>query len=1115
MKNKKIRVRRHVAIFLCLVMLLNLLPMSAMAAEVTTGAASDIKTATAGVYFGGSKAYDVTAEASVNNGKIENVVFSHNAEEQGHSNSVSFADKAKAMADKFKGISVTDKNAIDQVDVVSGATITSRAYRVALLEALGFRLGDYTFGSANTELKAGEYVVPVALMKADQHVKPSNAATAFPTMATLIVAQDGTATLKSAIQPVTVGPITDMAYDIKYYKENDYLKLGTAYNVDVLQTMVKPDSMPEPGKDVPTEISFIIPNNDFDGVYLNFTVDAMGPAYPDAWLKIDYANAKVPGNVETKTGSAKVDQFGKYTIDAKVTLRDGVITGVDLSARDWISTEHKATNDIKVAQIKEALKNTWNGMAPTQENAEKIFKAIMSKTNPDAVIDTVSGASYSARAARDAVMNAFGLEYQDEIINVPENVDPGVYDVKIGYYSDVVWHSLVEEVRTNAKLTVNNDKTMVLDFETKSGTSKEPLYILGFDGIYPNNDTSQPLTTEGCSTVKGLSSNDYSDENFAKGTQVVNHMTIPLEGGLHKIYKTSHYLYVPAMKRLNGETSGILFENGKFHVNCNAKIYWDTMNKIGDVEPEKPQVSQDQIGTVDVTMKHESKDQNSMCDIMFNRQADVSVKDNMATLKLYVANPVPGFPDQGADGTVKNFVVQYKGVGYPAKSELNTGAKMTAKQSNPVFGFEQGKQYAAQVLSVTLPKEALNEDMLTVNTFVNVVMNTDVVFRMDLMNLKLEDVKPEIENNTAGTVDTEMKHESKDQNSMCDIMFNRQADVSVKDNMATLKLYVANPVPGFPDQGADGTVKNFVVQYKGVGYPAKSELNTGAKMTAKQSNPVFGFEQGKQYAAQVLSVTLPKEALNEDMLTVNTFVNVVMNTDVGFRIKLSNLDLKQVTEPEPDPDPTPGPGPGPAPIIPSPEPEVPEVPEVTPEDKVFTDISDNHWAKNDINEAVNRGIFGGVSETEFAPEGTMTRAMFVTVLGRIAGIDAGTYKDADFNDVKAGEWYAPYVAWGVENGIVKGMSETEFAPNEMVRRQDMAVFLERFCKYENITLADKGDKNFADESKIDSYAKDAVEIITNAGLIKGMGDDIFSPKTSATRAQVAALLVRFVKEYSL
>ena len=961
MKNKKIRVRRHVAIFLCLVMLLNLLPMSAMAAEVTTGAASDIKTATAGVYFGGSKAYDVTAEASVNNGKIENVVFSHNAEEQGHSNSVSFADKAKAMADKFKGISVTDKNAIDQVDVVSGATITSRAYRVALLEALGFRLGDYTFGSANTELKAGEYVVPVALMKADQHVKPSNAATAFPTMATLIVAQDGTATLKSAIQPVTVGPITDMAYDIKYYKENDYLKLGTAYNVDVLQTMVKPDSMPEPGKDVPTEISFIIPNNDFDGVYLNFTVDAMGPAYPDAWLKIDYANAKVPGNVETKTGSAKVDQFGKYTIDAKVTLRDGVITGVDLSARDWISTEHKATNDIKVAQIKEALKNTWNGMAPTQENAEKIFKAIMSKTNPDAVIDTVSGASYSARAARDAVMNAFGLEYQDEIINVPENVDPGVYDVKIGYYSDVVWHSLVEEVRTNAKLTVNNDKTMVLDFETKSGTSKEPLYILGFDGIYPNNDTSQPLTTEGCSTVKGLSSNDYSDENFAKGTQVVNHMTIPLEGGLHKIYKTSHYLYVPAMKRLNGETSGILFENGKFHVNCNAKIYWDTMNKIGDVEPEKPQVSQDQIGTVDVTMKHESKDQNSMCDIMFNRQADVSVKDNMATLKLYVANPVPGFPDQGADGTVKNFVVQYKGVGYPAKSELNTGAKMTAKQSNPVFGFEQGKQYAAQVLSVTLPKEALNEDMLT----------------------------------------------------------------------------------------------------------------------------------------------------------VNTFVNVVMNTDVGFRIKLSNLDLKQVTEPEPDPDPTPGPGPGPAPIIPSPEPEVPEVPEVTPEDKVFTDISDNHWAKNDINEAVNRGIFGGVSETEFAPEGTMTRAMFVTVLGRIAGIDAGTYKDADFNDVKAGEWYAPYVAWGVENGIVKGMSETEFAPNEMVRRQDMAVFLERFCKYENITLADKGDKNFADESKIDSYAKDAVEIITNAGLIKGMGDDIFSPKTSATRAQVAALLVRFVKEYSL
>ena len=766
MISQKNRVKKSVAILLVLTMLFTLLPFGAFAAD------TKVQTGEAQVSFGDKKAYDVKAEVTVTDGKIADVALSHNAGEAGHEKSVSYAEKAKTVADGFKNLSVTDKKAMEAVDTVTGATITSKAYKAAILDALDLKEeAGFPFGSMKQNLEPGTYSVPVSLKNALHHEENSLAAGAFPSPATLTVAKDGSASLKMTVKPVTIGPITDMAYDMKYYKEDN--TDGKALPITVLKTIVKPETMPGGSKEVPTEISFTIPDNTRDGVYVNFTVDAMGPGYPDAWIEIDYKNAKAPGNTETREGSAKVDQFGKYTIYATVSLRDGVISGVSFEAKDWVSETFKDTNVLKTAQAKEALKDVWNGITPSKDNAETIFKAIMSKENPDDVIDSISGATYSAKACRDAVMNAFGLTYEDEVINIPKEVLPGIYNVEIGYYSDVVWHSLVEDVKGDATLIVNEDKSMLLDFETKSGTEKEPLYILDFNGVYPDNNPAQKLSKEGCKAVFGLSSNDYSDENFEKGTKVVNHLTFPLYGDLSKVYHTNAYLYVPAMKRLNGELSGITFKNGKFNVDCFAKIYWDTLTKTGDV------------------------------------------------------------------------------------------------------------------------------------------------------------------------------------------------------------------------------------------------------------------------------------------------------------------------------------------------------PTVKPEHKVFRDVPENHWAKNDIYYAVENGIFGGVSDTQFAPEGTMTRGMFVTVLGRIAGIDADKYKNNTFSDVNAGDWYAPYVAWGVQSGLVKGMSATEFAPNDPVRRQDMAVFLERFCKIRNITLTEKDSVSFADATQIDSYAKGSVETIANAGLIKGMEGNRFSPKTSATRAQVAALVVRFVKEYSL
>ena len=149
-------------------------------------------------------------------------------------------------------------------------------------------------------------------------------------------------------------------------------------------------------------------------------------------------------------------------------------------------------------------------------------------------------------------------------------------------------------------------------------------------------------------------------------------------------------------------------------------------------------------GTATVNMLHEQKEQPSMCNIMFDSQADIEVTGDEATLKLYVANPVPAFADQGKDGTVKNVVVNYDGQQYPAVSELGTGKMMTARDTNKTFGFEQGKQYAAQVLTIKLPAAAVAEGAkLKTNAFVNVVMMTDVVFRIGLTDVILTDPNAE------------------------------------------------------------------------------------------------------------------------------------------------------------------------------------------------------------------------------------------------------------------------------------------------------------------------------------------------------------------------------------
>ena len=172
----------------------------------------------------------------------------------------------------------------------------------------------------------------------------------------------------------------------------------------------------------------------------------------------------------------------------------------------------------------------------------------------------------------------------------------------------------------------------------------------------------------------------------------------------------------------------------------------------------------------------------------------------------------------------------------------------------------------------------------------------------------------------------------------------------------------------------------------------------------------------------------------------------------------------------------------------------------------------NHWAKADIDFVTSRGLLAGTGVTTFTPDGTMTRGMFVVALGRLAGIDPAAYPSSRFSDVAATDYYAPYVEWAASKGIVTGTSETTFAPDATITREQMAVIMQRYANQMGYTLPVAREAElFTDSNKISSGMKEAVQAMQQAGVMNGKGSRLFAPKDTATRTEAAAVLRRFVE----
>jgi len=180
-------------------------------------------------------------------------------------------------------------------------------------------------------------------------------------------------------------------------------------------------------------------------------------------------------------------------------------------------------------------------------------------------------------------------------------------------------------------------------------------------------------------------------------------------------------------------------------------------------------------------------------------------------------------------------------------------------------------------------------------------------------------------------------------------------------------------------------------------------------------------------------------------------------------------------------------------------------------EKIFTDIA-GHWAKKDIDFITARELLVGTAEGVFSPEASLTRGMAVTILGRLWDADTSGFTASRFTDVSKDAYYAPYVEWAAQNGIVAGVGNGQYAPDKVVSREEIAVILANFAEFTGIELEEisAAASAFADDAQISPWAKAGVGTIQKAGIISGKPGNRFDPKGKCTRAEISAILKRLI-----
>ena len=183
--------------------------------------------------------------------------------------------------------------------------------------------------------------------------------------------------------------------------------------------------------------------------------------------------------------------------------------------------------------------------------------------------------------------------------------------------------------------------------------------------------------------------------------------------------------------------------------------------------------------------------------------------------------------------------------------------------------------------------------------------------------------------------------------------------------------------------------------------------------------------------------------------------------------------------------------------------------ESQPEPLPFTDVAESDWFYDAVRYAYENGLMGGIGDNLFAPNHPTTRAQLVTILYRLEGEPAVTGQ-SPFTDVEADTWYTDAVIWAAEEGVVNGVSETQFAPGNNITREQLATILFRYAQAKGYDVSPRADlSGFPDAGDILPYAQEAMAWAVAEGLLQGFEDDTLRPQGNATRAQIATILMRF------
>ncbi|GHV14490.1 hypothetical protein FACS1894219_10590 [Clostridia bacterium] len=176
----------------------------------------------------------------------------------------------------------------------------------------------------------------------------------------------------------------------------------------------------------------------------------------------------------------------------------------------------------------------------------------------------------------------------------------------------------------------------------------------------------------------------------------------------------------------------------------------------------------------------------------------------------------------------------------------------------------------------------------------------------------------------------------------------------------------------------------------------------------------------------------------------------------------------------------------------------------------FIDVTTDKWYYNAISFVAARKIFIGVGGSRFAPDITMSRAMFVTALANLDKADLSTYKNSPFSDVSINAWYGPYVAWAaqigiINEGILSRCKPGNFNPEDDITREEMAVIFANYIKAKGLILAERRVETFTDLEQASDWGREAIQVMREHSIVDGVGGNLYSPKSTATRAEVAQI----------